>query len=132
MTAPTPKCALYGRFHGQVVTVWLDSSGEDRRMRLHTETDLSFERSSGEIISALPGLEFDGCSIPVWAWPLIGSPFTGKYRKAAVIHDTVCFAKDRTAREAHLLMRDMCKALGVGRFRATLIYWALLVGGSKW
>jgi len=129
MTATAP---LYGRFHGKVVTEWLDSSGEDRRMRLHQDTDLSFETPTGELIPALPSLEFDGASLPVWAWPLIGSPFTGKYRKAAVIHDTLCFVKDRTPRECHYLMRTMCRSLGVGRFRSFLIYSALLIGGSKW
>jgi hypothetical protein len=124
--------ALHGRFRGRVVTIWLDSAGEDRRMKLHGDTTLSYETTSGEVIPALPELEFDGASIPTLVWPLIGSPFTGKYRKAAVIHDTLCFVKDRPHREAHRVMYDACRALGVGRVRATLIYWALLVAGSKW
>ena len=128
----TPASILYGQFHGVVVTIWLDSGGEDRRMKLHLDTDLAFERPTGEVIPALPGLEFDGASIPIWAWPFIGSPFTGKYRKAAVIHDTLCFAKDRPAKEAHWIMREMLRALGVGRFRARVMYVALLLGGSKW
>ncbi len=124
--------ALYGRFHGRVVTEWLDSAGEDRRMRLTDQTDLVFTRPTGEVIPALPGLEFDGASVPVWAWPLVGSPFTGKYRKAAVIHDTLCFVKVMSAKESHWVFREMLRALGVGRFRARLMYVALLVGGSKW
>lgn len=128
-SAPAP---LWGKFHGRVVTIWLDSNGEDRRMLLHSDTDLVFELPNGDAIPALRGLEFDGASIPVWAWPLIGSPFTGKFRKAAVIHDTLCFIKDRPHREAHYLMYLACRALGVGKIRAKLIYWALLVGGSRW
>lgn len=123
---------LWGRFTGRVVTVWLDSAHEDRRMRLHSDTDLAFERFTGDVIPALPSLEFDGASIPVWAWIFIGSPFTGKYRKAAVIHDTLCFVKDRPCRDAHRIMYEACRSLGVGRFRAWLIYKALLLGGSKW
>jgi len=123
---------LWGRFHGKVITVWLDSAGEDRRMRIHPETDLVFVRYTGDVIHARVGLEFDGASIPVWAWPLIGSPFTGKFRKAAVIHDTLCAKPDRPYRDAHRLMYECCRSLGVGRVRARLIYWALLIGGSKW
>lgn len=124
--------ALYGRFHGKVVTIWLDSAGEDRRMQLHQDTDLVFVRPDGEVIPALPSLDFDGASIPVWAWPLIGSPFTGKYRKAAVIHDTLCYVRDRESSKAHWIFREGLRALGVGRIRARLMYVALLVGGPKW
>src|SRR5687768_7194151 len=117
---------------GEVVTVWLKSKGEARRMRLHHDTTLTFERPTGEVIPALPGLEFDGASVPVWAWPLIGSPFTGKYRKAAVIHDTLCFVKVMSAKDSHWVFREMLRALGVGRVRARLMYLGLLWGGSKW
>lgn len=123
---------LWGRFHGEVVTRWLPSRGEDRRMVLHPDTTLAFERASGEVITARIGLEFDGASIPVWAWPLFGSPFTGKFRRAAVIHDTLCDSRDRPWREAHQVMYEAMRALGVGRFRARLMYRALLIGGSRW
>lgn len=131
MTADT-RAALHGRFHGKVVTIWLDSHGEARRMKLHPDTDLVFVRPTEEVITARAGLEFDGASIPTFAWPLIGSPFTGKYRKAAVIHDTLCYVKDRPYREAHWVFRECLRALGVGRFRSRLMYLALLLGGSKW
>lgn len=132
MSMETAKSSLWGIFYGKVVTEWLGSSGEDRRMRLHPDTDLVFVRYNGERIAALAGLEFDGASIPPIAWPLIGSPFTGKFRKAAVIHDTLCQLKDRPARECHRLFYEMARSLGVGRFRAALMYRALVLGGSKW
>jgi hypothetical protein len=127
-----PIDRLWGTFHGKVVAEWLTSAGEDRRMRLHPDTDLVFERPNGELIPALIGLEFDGASIPVWAWPLIGSPFTGKYRLAAVIHDTLCEIRDRPSAEAHWVFRECLRALGVGRLRARVMYLALMLGGSKW
>ena len=136
--------ALYGTMHGEVVTVWLNAPQqakvgrvsfwrrESRRMRLHPDTTLVFERSDGDLIPAQIGLEFDGGSIPVWAWWLIGSPFTGTYREAAVIHDTLCAQKTRPAKDCHRIMFEACRALGVSRVRARLIYIALLIGGSKW
>lgn len=132
MTGETAKSSLWGMFFGKVVTEWLGSSGEDRRMKLHAETDLVFVRYTGERIAALVGLEFDGASIPAIAWPLIGSPFTGKFRKAAVIHDTLCQSQDRPYRDSHRIFYEMARSLGVGRFRARLMYRALLIGGSKW
>ena len=101
-------------------------------MKLHDDTDLVFERPNGDTVTALRGLEFDGASIPPIAWVLIGSPYTGKYRKAAVIHDTLCAVKDRPWKEAHWIFREMLRALGVGRLRARLMYVALLLGGTKW
>jgi endonuclease G len=101
-------------------------------MKLHPDTDLIFVRRSGEIIAAHAGLEFDGASIPPLFWLLLGSPFTGKYRKAAVIHDTLCYLRDRSSAEAHFVFFECARALGVGRFRAWCMYKALMIGGSKW
>src|SRR5579859_5068431 len=35
----------------------------------------------------------DGASIPWPLWSIIGSPWTGKYREASVIHDYYCDTK---------------------------------------
>jgi len=32
----------------------------------------------------------DGASIPRWLQPIVGSPWSGKYPRAAVIHDWLC------------------------------------------
>lgn len=131
----TPKANLWGTMRGEVVTIWLrpkTKRREHRLMQVHPDTTLRFERMTGETIYALVGLIFDGASIPVWAWPLIGSPFTGRYREAAVIHDTLCFLRDRPSKQAHWVFREDILALGVGRVRARLMYVALLIGGSKW
>jgi hypothetical protein len=129
MTADTS--ALYGTFHGELVTVWLTSAREDRRMRVHPDTTLAFERPNGEVITMTVGREFDGQSIPPLAWPLVGSPMTGKSRLCAAIHDELCARKDRPYRDAHRVMYEAMRSRGM-RFRAALIYRALLMGGSKW
>jgi hypothetical protein len=123
--------ALWGHFRGRVVTEWLDSDGEDRVMRLTPETDLVFERPSGECIAAHVGLTFDGASIPSLAWPLVGSPFTGKFRKAAVIHDSLCRRKDRPYRDAHRVMYEAMRSRGMW-FRGPIMYRVLLWFGSRW
>jgi hypothetical protein len=40
-------------------------------------------------ITALPGFIFDGASIPWIFWTLVGSPFTGRYVFAALMHDII-------------------------------------------
>lgn len=141
MTATAP---LWGTMHGEVVTVWLNTpvkmkwrgvtltGREARRMRLHEDCTLAFERMTGEIITPEAGFVFDGASIPVLLWWLIGSPFTGRYREAAVIHDWLCKVQDRPHRQAHYVFYEAARALGVSKVRAKLMYWGLLIAGSKW
>jgi len=140
----TATAPLWGTMRGDVVTVWLRDQEtakrrgvrftrrDSRRMRIHDHTTLEFTRPDGETIPVLIGLVFDGASIPRWAWWLIGSPFTGAYREAAVIHDTLCFVKDRPHWETHRVFYEAARAMGCSRFRAWLMYRALLIGGSKW
>lgn len=65
-----------------VKTEWLD---DGHRMRLLES--VSFCDNKGVIWKARAGMVFDGASIPRIAWRFIGSPFVGKYRRAAVVHD---------------------------------------------
>ena len=89
-------------------------------------------RPNGEIITPAVGLIFDGQSIPILLWLVLGmSPFTGKSREAALIHDHLCKVQDRTYQEAARVMYECCRSRGMW-FRAPLIYRGLLIGGSKW
>lgn len=122
----------WGLYSGRVVAEWLDSDYEDRRMRLVEGTTLRFIDPAGVVWIADVGLEFDGASIPPVLWILIGSPFTGKYRKAAVLHDSACKRRDRPYYAAHWMMYMAMRAKGVGHFRAYCMFKLLLWFGSKW
>jgi hypothetical protein len=140
----TAAAQLWGTMHGEVVTVWLNmpvksrwkgvtlTRREARKMRLHPDCTLTFERMTGEIVRPAPGFVFDGASIPIWFWFLIGSPFTGRYREAAVIHDWLCKQQDRPAKQAHYVFYECARSLGVAKWRATIMYRVLLLVGSKW
>ena len=124
---------LWGTWHGEPNTTWLRSAyGEDRAMMVTEHSTLAFERPNGEIITPAVGLIFDGQSIPILLWLVLGmSPFTGKSREAALIHDHLCKVQDRTYQEAARVMYECCRSRGMW-FRAPLIYRGLLIGGSKW
>src|SRR5947207_3005769 len=79
--APHP----YGEFIGDVEAKWLVENGQDRRMELLHE--FSYIDTSGKRWTAPNGWIIDGASIPRFLWTLVGSPFTGSYRRASVIHD---------------------------------------------
>lgn len=78
------------------------------------------------------GYKSDGASIPRALWTLVGSPFTGKYLPAAVIHDFYCERKDRPWKVVHLTFYDAMIANGVDTIQAKLMYYAVYRFGPKW
>lgn len=74
----------------------------------------------------------DGASIPPWAQPFVGAPFTKEYIKAAVIHDHYCDRHVRTWRQTHRVFYDALIESGVSEARAKLLYYAVYLGGPKW
>lgn len=93
--------------------------------------EIAFVDDTGIRWVARPGLIFDGASIPRALWRVIGSPFTGDYRDAAVIHDQAC--KDRTAASTvvHQVFYQAMRCLGVGRVRASVMYLAVRLFGPR-
>ena len=55
----------------------------------------------------------DGASIPKIAWSIIGSPLSGKYCDASVIHDYHCDVRVRSSDEVHLVFHYAMLASGV-------------------
>ena len=51
------------------------------------QRELIYTARSGAILTVPVGFVTDGASIPVELWSTVGSPFTGKYRRAAILHD---------------------------------------------
>lgn len=76
-------------FDGAFEFRWLsDKDGSHREMMLLSEVALV--EASGVRWPVPKGERTDGASIPSWLWSFEGSPFTGTYRRAAVIHDYYC------------------------------------------
>jgi Protein of unknown function (DUF1353) len=74
----------------------------------------------------------DGASIPRPLWSIVGSPWTGLYRKASVIHDYYCDIKDRGWRNVHKVFYDAMLTEGLGIIQAKIMYAAVLQFGPKW
>jgi hypothetical protein len=74
----------------------------------------------------------DGASIPSPLWSIIGSPFTGKYRRASVVHDVACVQRSRPWRSVHRMFYDACRCGGVGEIRAKVMYAAVFHFGPRW
>lgn len=100
----------YGSFSGNPKTEWLCDQGEDRNMRLLEP--FWYVDPQGRRWEAPKGSITNGASIPRTLWSSVGSPFTGNYRRASIIHDVALLT--------HGIVRDDCD---------TMFYFACMAGG---
>lgn len=107
--------------------------GEDRLVKILPSSDQRLELPNGEVVGPpTPGRVSDGQSIPAFAWPLIGSPLTGRSRDIAIgVHDEECFLKRRPAADAHGIMYAAMRSRGMW-WRGPIMHAVLLNWGSKW
>ncbi|MEO1610602.1 MAG: DUF1353 domain-containing protein, partial [Pseudomonadota bacterium] len=78
------------------------------------------------------GLVSDGASIPSFFWSMIGAPFSGPYRLAAIIHDRYCETRERPWRQVHEAFYTASRAAGVPEAQAQLMYFAVYRFGPRW
>jgi Protein of unknown function (DUF1353) len=78
------------------------------------------------------GTRVDGASIPQPLWSIIGSPFTGKYRDASVVHDYYCDVRLRPWGDVHRVFYEAMIVSGVSLARAKIMYSAVYFAGPRW
>jgi len=93
--------------------------------------DLTWE-SSVDSFRVPKGFEYDGASIPDFAWSIVGHPFMRGYRRPAALHDFLCREKRLTCEYVHRLFFTALRAEGVVWWRAKLMYYSVKFGGPKW
>src|SRR4051812_31635812 len=74
----------------------------------------------------------DGASIPQALWSIVGSPFTGKYVQASVIHDYYCDVRVRRWQHVHRIFYEAMLVSGVSETRAKIMYAAVYFAGPRW
>lgn len=119
----------HGRFSNDPQALWLCESGHDRRMCLLEA--FTFTDPSGVVWDAPAGSEVDGASIPRPLWTLVGSPYTGDYRRASVVHDTACEragADRKLRRAADRMFYRACRAGGCSIRESVLLYLGVRIG----
>lgn len=117
----------YGEFTG---TLKLQPIGDGTHM-LVLEA-YSYSDKEGHSLEADPGFKTDGASIPRPLWSIVGSPFTGPYIGAAVIHDVGCDTHKYSWQVTHRMFYNAMRALGVSDDYAKAMYWGVRIGGPKW
>lgn len=78
------------------------------------------------------GAVVDGASIPRVFWSIIGSPWSGKYTNASVVHDWFCAVRIRPWKETHRMFHEAMLVSGVSRTQAKIMYLAVRYAGPTW
>ena len=121
----------HGSFSGDPQTLWLtEDTIPDRKMQMLA--DFSFTDPAGAVWLTPKKYIVDGASIPRALWTLVGSPYTGDYRRASIVHDKACddASGNTTARrKADRMFYHACRAGGCSIQEATLLYIGVIMGG---
>lgn len=126
-TGQTPNSIPHGTFNGELILRPLDDGRDMQVMQ-----DFSYTDWQGHKLIATAGFVSDGATIPRAVWSLVGGPWDGPYRKAAVVHDVGCRNHKYTWRDTHRLFLEAMLDSGVTRSLALTMYWGVLVGGPRW
>ena len=116
----------WGRFVGSLIIEVSNGNGRD----VVVYQDFRYIDPDGRQWIACKGEVVNGASVPRLFWRLM-PPFTGKYRRASVIHDAYCRARSRGSREVHLMFYRAMRCDGVGSFQAGLMWLAVRIFGPR-
>ncbi|WP_354392118.1 DUF1353 domain-containing protein [Pseudomonas guariconensis] len=93
-----------------------------------------YEDSNGKRWTAPIHMRTDGASIPRPLWTLIGSPFTGDYRRAALVHDQACIDARSgigSRRAADRMFYHACRDGGCSIRDSIILYVGVRIGSVK-
>ncbi|MBF0626591.1 MAG: DUF1353 domain-containing protein [Magnetococcales bacterium] len=132
---------MHGKFNGELKTLW----DHDHRRMIVLE-DFSFTDQHGNVFTAKKDTLINGASIPRIFWSFVGSPYTGCYRRASVIHDAeyakigTCYLEkgkgnpecDRKRQEADDMLYNASLADGCVEMTGMLFYSAVSLFGKDY
>lgn len=125
--ARVARASNWGYYSGPIETRW---EGDGITMVLLNE--LRYTDPYGEVWIAPAGSRVDGASIPRAFWSVIGSPFSGKYRNASVLHDVAYEQQSRPWPDVDRMFYNAMRCSGVGPVTAKTMYYALRRHGRHW
>lgn len=115
-----------GQFSGNPRTEWLSDQGGDRDMRVLEA--FWYTDPQGRRWDAPAGTVINGASIPRTLWSSVGSPYTGDYRRAALVHDAVVGAEGIGRADADTMFYFACLCGGCSALQAKLLYAGVRLG----
>lgn len=116
-----------GRYEGELTTIWKQ---DGRLMELKNPfAFIDYDEVKWDVPA---GAQIDGASIPQFLWSIAGSPYTGQYRDASVVHDWYCSVRTRSSDATHKMFFEAMLVSGVGSVKARIMYAAVRYAGPKW
>jgi len=94
--------------------------------------EFTYVDQSGRRWEAPTDLITDGASIPMPFWSVIGGPFEGLYREAAVVHDAGCCAQMQSWEDVHHMFYNAMRCSGVEEGKAKALFLAVWSFGPRW
>ena len=122
----------HGQFSGDPQSQWLTEEGTDDRSMQLLEP-FSFRDPAGKNWLATKGSHVDGASIPRALWTIVGSPYTGDYRRASVVHDVACEEAGhdiKKRRAADRMFFHACRAGGCSIWQSIILYLGVRIGAA--
>ena len=110
---------------GPLRTEWL---ADGRLMRVLDR--VTYTDAAGRVWPVPVGFVTDGASIPQALWSAVGSPFTGEYRIAAVLHDAAYADPGVKKDDADAMFRECAIECGCSHLLAELVFEGVRAGGS--
>jgi hypothetical protein len=121
----------YGAFSGEPKTIWLTEDGQDRYMKL---IEPFWYKGKVMDVTVPANYRIDGASIPRALWTLVGSPYTGEYRRASIVHDKACDDANGDAKKRRIADRMFyyaCRAGGCSWAQAVVLYIGVRIGAAQ-
>src|ERR1700686_2385424 len=128
LSAPTP--AQWGSYPNRPLELRDLVPPDGRRFSLIH--DFNYVDQTGRLWAAPADLITDGASIPMPFWSVIGGPFEGLYREAAIVHDAGCCAKMQPWQDVDHMFYNAMRCSGVGWLQAKVMFYAVWAGGPRW
>ena len=129
---PLTEDPTAGEFSATPKLEFIDTPGAPNRL-VRVIEDFTFTQAlDGPVWEAPGGSLVNGASIPRVLWTLVGSPFTGDYVYASIVHDVACDTRRRPWRATHYMFYQACLAGGTRPGRAKLMYLAVRNFGPRW
>lgn len=122
-----------GQFKGNVQAEFLAPTKQNNTFRdIKLVAPFGYVDKSGLHWDVPKGYVTNGASIPPSLWSVVGGPFDGPYRDAAVIHDYYCESKTRTSDQTHEMYYEAAIARGTSENIAKAMYAGIVLGGPTW
>lgn len=121
--------AEQGEFEGKVVVEWVDE-GFVPSMRLMQ--DFGFRQAQGKLWVAARGQVLEGKAMPPLFRDLVGQPFDGGFRKAAVVYDAAAQKMTEHWQHSQRMFFDASVVEGVPEPEAKVMYLVLAAQGTRW